>query len=408
MNPTRSSDLVLLTARYPFNDHEAVLNPEVAVLAERFRRVFVLPSHRGDQVRPLPPNVTLKELPWFGPWPRAAKLRALLSRDALRALLATLRRRSRWRPYLLGWRFYLDLLAINLLKARTLRRFVEEEGLEHAIFYDYWFENSTLALALLRRSKLIATAVSRAHNFDVYDEDWDVGAVPFAEFKARGLDRIFPVSQHGERYLREHLPVSSKTAVARLGVRAQDTRPLPRSEVPLIVSCAWLHPRKRIHLIPEVLARIGRPVHWIHFGDGLDRPSVEAAAERLPDRVDWELRGEVDNREVLDFYSRHRVDALLSLSVSEGVPVSIMEAQSFGIPIVAIAVRGVPEIVNEATGVLLDRDADVEQMVAGLARAIEPDRFDRSEILAFFRDHFEARRNYSAFADSLIALGEIG
>jgi glycosyltransferase involved in cell wall biosynthesis len=399
-----STDLVLLTARYPFDDHEAVLDPEVAILARRFRRVFVVPSHGGERIRPLPAPVELRELPWFGPWSAGAKVRALLSLDAVRALLPSLRRRSRRRAYRANWRFYLDLLGIHLLKTRALERFVADEGLEDAIFYDYWFENSTLSLALLRRSGLVHTAVSRAHNFDIYDEDWEQGAVPFAEFKASALDRIFPVSRHGERYLAEHLPVAAKTTVARLGVQAQDPAPTPPSDVPLIVSCAWLHPRKRIHLIPEVLARLDGPVRWIHFGDGSERGRVETAAAVLPDRVEWELRGEVENRDVIDFYRRHRVDALLSLSVSEGVPVAMMEAQSFGIPIVAVAVRGVPDIVTESTGVLLDEDAGIEEMAAGLARALERNRFDRSRVLAFFRDHFEASRNYSDFADALIAL----
>jgi glycosyltransferase involved in cell wall biosynthesis len=406
MSASGSGDLVLLTARYPYDDAEVVLDPEVAVLAERFGRVFILPSYRGVKVRRLPPNVTVMELPWFGQWPRSAKLRALASRPALRVLAATLRRSSNWRPYQAKWRFYADLLAINVLKARVLRRFVVEEGLERAIFYDYWFENSTLALALLRQEKLIERAASRAHNFDIYDEDWE-GRVPFTEFKARWLDRIFPVSEHGGRYLRKRLALSpSKTPVAHLGVEAREASMRSSAKVPLVVSCARLEPRKRIHLIPEVLSRVGRPLRWIHFGDGVERARVEAAAAHLPDAVEWDLRGQLYNQEVLDFYRRHPVDVLLSVSISEGLPVSMMEAQSFGIPIVATAIRGVPELVTEETGVLLGADADTDEIAAGLSRALEPGRFDRARILAFFHDHFEARRNYGEFADALLELAE--
>jgi glycosyltransferase involved in cell wall biosynthesis len=402
---TAPQDLVLLTARFPFDDHEAVLAPELEILAQRFARVFVLPSHRGDDVRPLPPNVELKELAWLDAPARAAKVRALASLEALRVLAASLRRPSRWRAYFGNWRFYLDLLGMQLLKARVLERFVAEEQLHDAVFYDYWFENSTLPLALLRRRGQVRIAVSRAHNFDIYDEDWASGAVPFAEFKARALDHVFPVSEHGQRYLREHLPLAAKTSVARLGVEAQDAVAPPHEDVPVIVSCAWVHPRKRIDLIPEVLTRIGKPVRWIHFGDGAERARVEAAAAKLPGHVEWELRGRVDNSEVLDFYRRRHVDVLLSLSVSEGVPVAMMEAQSFGIAIVAVAVRGIPDIVTGTTGVLLDIDDGVDELAAGLAAALEPGRFDRAAILAFFRDHFEATRNYGEFADTLAALG---
>jgi glycosyltransferase involved in cell wall biosynthesis len=405
MSASGSGDLVLLTTRYPFDDGEAVLDPEVAVLAQRFGQVLLLPSYRGETVRRLPPNVAMVELPWFDRWPRRAKLRALASRPALRVLAATLRRPSNWRPYLTKWRFYADLLAMNVLKARVLWQFIKEEGLEGSLFYDYWFENNTLALALLRRSNMIPAAVCRAHNFDIYDEDWGEGRVPFREFKARWVDRIFTVSEHGASYLRDRLPHASvKISIAHLGVATQELGRSRRSNIPLIVSCAWMDPRKRIHLIPEVLARVARPLRWVHFGDGSDRPKIEAAAAKLPNRVDWDLKGKVDNADVLDFYRRHHVDVLLSLSVSEGVPVSMMEAQSFGIPIVATAVRGVPELVNTETGVLLDRDAGVGEMAAGLAHALEPASFRQEAIVQFFRDQFEARKNYNEFADRLLEL----
>ena len=46
MNPPPSSDLVLLTARYPFDDHEAVLDPWLDA-----RRVELHPPHGVAQER---------------------------------------------------------------------------------------------------------------------------------------------------------------------------------------------------------------------------------------------------------------------------------------------------------------------------------------------------------------------
>ena len=406
-------DLVLLTAEFPFgNKAETFLETEIEILAERFRRVFVLPSHRSEILRPLPANATLVEMGWLDPPGAGARKRALLSAAALRVLGTTLRAPGNWGPYTGSARMYLDILARNVLKSRDLDEFVRRNDLSDAIFYDYWFENSTVALALLRSAGVVSTAVSRARGFDVYDERWDGRPVPFREFKAGGLDAVFTDSDFGRRYLHERLPaLASKIHVRYQGVRAQPEPPWAVAEeadgagdVPLVVSCGSMIPIKRIHLLPEVLAGLSRPLRWVHLGDGPERPRVERAASRAPERVRCELLGHVDNAQVLDFYRANRVAAIVSLSTSEGLPVSMMEALSFGIPIVAVGVNGVPEIVNDETGILLDAEAGLEQIEAGLTAALEPGRFDRARIRSFFEQHYEAHANYNAFADVLIDL----
>jgi glycosyltransferase involved in cell wall biosynthesis len=312
--------------------------------------------------------------------------------------------------YLRAPRFHLDNLARNVLKYRMLSRFVRERGLADAFFYDYWFENSTLALALLRGSGSIRTAVSRTHRFDLYDECWGTGMVPFREAKAQALDAIFAVSESGGDYLRRRIPGQrEKVSVQRLGVRDPGHAcPAGTDATPLVVTCARLESQKCVHLVPEVLERLGRPVRWVHFGDGPERRRVEEAASRLlgggGSEAKWELRGQVDNSDVLDFYEAHHVDVLLSLSSSEGLPVSMMEAQSYGIPIVARGVGGVSEIVNERTGVLLSSEATPSEVAAALEKALDPGGFSAEAVRAFFQQHFDAKTNYNRFVDTLLAL----
>jgi glycosyltransferase involved in cell wall biosynthesis len=404
--------LVLLTSAYPFGKaSETFLETEIEVLAERFRRVYVLPSHREDWVRPLPPGVELVEMDWLGNPSRRARLRALASPAATSVLVSAVRSGDSPGSYLRAPRFYLDNLARNALKYRMLSRFVRKCGLADAIFYDYWFENSTLALALLRRSGSIRTAVSRTHRFDLYDECWSTGTVPFREVKAQALDAIFAVSESGGEYLRQRIPEQrEKVSVQRLGVRdpGHACPAASADAIPLVVTCARLESQKCVHLVPEALARLDRPVRWIHFGDGPERERVTGEASRLlgggESKVQWELRGQVDNSDILDFYEAHHVDVLLSLSSSEGLPVSMMEAQSYGIPIVARRVGGVSEIVDEKTGVLLSSQATPSEVAVALRKALEPGGFAAEAVRAFFQQRFDAKTNYNRFVDTLLAL----
>jgi glycosyltransferase involved in cell wall biosynthesis len=369
--------------------------------------VYVLPSRREHGTRPLPANVEVVEMGWLDGPGRAAKARALLSREAVGCLARTLAARENVRPYAADARVYLDVLARNVLKYRELARFVRERGLEDAIFYDYWFENSTLALALARRAGWVRTAVCRAHGFDLYDERWGGRPVPFREIKLDGLDMIGTVSGFGRDYLRARCPgAAGRVHTFRLGVRDPGAPAGVRPDPPLILSCGSLLPFKRVHRIAEVLERVGRPLRWVHLGDGPDRGRVERAAARLPAEVSVELRGHVANADVLRFYRESPPSLVMSQSLSEGLPVSMMEALSFGVPVVAVAVGGIPEILNPETGILLAPESSVAAAAAAVREALEPGRFDAERIHAFFRAHYDADTNYDRFADALLALRE--
>ena len=66
--------------------------------------------------------------------------------------------------------------------------------------------------------------------------------------------------------------------------------------------------------------------------------------------------GHYPNEELLRYYGSNHVDLFINTSSTEGVPVSIMEAQSFGIPVIATDTGGVKEVVTEGTGSLLPVD----------------------------------------------------
>ncbi len=61
-------------------------------------------------------------------------------------------------------------------------------------------------------------------------------------------------------------------------------------------------------------------------------------SKRLETRI--VLRGGISNAEVFQFYRDNKVDLFVNASTSEGLPVSIMEAISFGIPSIATNVGG--------------------------------------------------------------------
>lgn len=111
-------------------------------------------------------------------------------------------------------------------------------------------------------------------------------------------------------------------------------------------SAGRFFPVKDYSLMVEIARAIkekGYPVAFELAGDG---PQWDIIEERIRSyRLDdtFLLKGHVDN--MSDFYSG--LDVFLNTSLHEGIPMSILEAMSYGLPVVAPKVGGISEIITD-------------------------------------------------------------
>jgi len=121
-----------------------------------------------------------------------------------------------------------------------------------------------------------------------------------------------------------------------------------------IVSCAAVIAIKQVPVLIDALAMWqGGRVRWTHIGGGADEKAVRTyAAEKLGalHQIEFEITGAVARERVQRIYAVQPFDVFVNTSRSEGVPVSIMEAMRAGLPVVAPAVGGIPELVDDVTG----------------------------------------------------------
>jgi glycosyltransferase involved in cell wall biosynthesis len=101
-------------------------------------------------------------------------------------------------------------------------------------------------------------------------------------------------------------------------------------------------------------------------GDGPDRASVEVEIDRLGLRDAVTLLGERQDVPALLAES----DVFVLSSLSEGMPISILEAMAAGLPLVASRVGGVPELVVDGETGLLVPPGDPEALAEALARIV--------------------------------------
>ena len=111
------------------------------------------------------------------------------------------------------------------------------------------------------------------------------------------------------------------------------------------------------------------PTHAVIVGDGASRSALEARAAELglEDRVTFAGTHPEAARVFRAF------DAWVLSSRSEGTPNVLLEAMASGVPIVATAVGGVPEVVSPAEAVLVPPE-NPEALADGIRRVlIDPD-----------------------------------
>ena len=303
---------------------------------------------------------------------------------------------------------YVDIHRATNLKKELLQLCANLKlSMGDCVFYSYWHDYKVLALAMLRKENADLKCAARAHRWDVFADKNIIPYLPFKKFIIDNLSNTISISEAGKKYFYEYVkPASnSKISVSYLG-KINDRKPLfekANNEI-LICSCSTLTPVKQVDRIINILSELKvKGLRWIHFGDGPLRSEICALAESKLSNVDFEFKGIVPNNEILDFYAQNYVDLFINLSSSEGIPVSIMEALSAGIPVVATDVGGTAEAVNNENGFLVPADFNDDEVVHKIESYINLDGAERLEYRRrahdFWRENYEAEKNYEAFCN---------
>jgi glycosyltransferase involved in cell wall biosynthesis len=151
-----------------------------------------------------------------------------------------------------------------------------------------------------------------------------------------------------------------KVIVIRNGIEISENIPMRKEKNTFVIgSSGRLFPVKDYSLMVEVAREILKKTNGIRFelaGDGPERPKIEDLIKKNGLDGTFLLRGFVSD--TTPFYSG--LDLYINTSVHEGIPMSVLEAMSYGIPIIAPNVGGLTEIIeNGIQGFLVEgRDAE--------------------------------------------------
>ena len=167
----------------------------------------------------------------------------------------------------------------------------------------------------------------------------------------------------------------------------------------IFVSIGRFYPVKNQELLIEsfeLLLDEGYDAHLLILGALDVVPEYAKACQdkiKTPSRV--HLLGEKDN--VSDYLLES--DALCFSSTYEGLPMSMIEAMSVGIPTIATPVGGIPDLIQDGVNGYMSDDMSVESYHALYKKFIENEKLDSQKIKDIFQEKYSIKQCAEKYLD---------
>jgi len=414
------TSLVILTVSFPYEGGEQFIESEIFYWDNtKFKKVLIYPSNRQGLERLYPENINI--LNEFSP--ANSKLEKLYF--AFLGFFSSIF----WKElkYLFFSKkinftsIYYALAKVSgtLKYSKYLKKSVKDIDGE-IIIYSYWNDVSYYAACFLKRKGIVGKVISRAHGFDVYEERHPNNYMPLKRQFRHDVDRVFLLSDRARNYYKDkyNYPLN-RLAVARLGV----VLPIKDFEYTNIynelniLSLSYCVSLKRIDKIMDAIndfsIKHNIKVKWTHIGAGdlfdeLKQRALNIVKENGNLKADF--LGQLSNSEVHNWLLKNNISVFINASESEGVPVSIMEAMSYGIPTIAPNIGGISDLVNEQNGFLMSSKADILEITTGLETILFSKDITsyRENARKTVEDRFNSEKNYHEFVHIIeeLALNE--
>lgn len=397
MDIKNTKKLFFFTAAYPYEIREVFIEDEINYLANVFGKIVIIPlAGNGVPTRTTPQNCYTVEPIITSRW--IQYLKGILFPISLPIFIYDFFKnkvfcnKDRLKTWIIAY-----VQSNNLLSSRTIREIFKKIE-QDDVCYFYWGKGANV-LSYFYRGK--CHFVSRFHGeWDL----WEESSGDYAPIRTKitsNLDCSVFISRKGESYFKERYPhcpsrfIPLGTVDMGIGTRSKD-------DVLRVVSCSTIYWLKRVDLIFEALCNIkDRNIEWHHIGIGPDADDLKEKVEKYcPNNINVVFVGRLKHEDVYKYYQTKEVDVFVNASTNEGVPVSIMEAISFNIPVVATNVGGNSEVVNEETGVLVSSNPSAQE----LANAILKTQTMPISPRDYWEKHYSAKNNYMEMAKLLNSL----
>jgi glycosyltransferase involved in cell wall biosynthesis len=396
--------LAVFTSQVPWGTSEAFVLTEIEALRERVQRVVVVPvrpagtAFHGELARRVARDAL--RLPLFN-----GRIVIGALAETCHQPWAVLRVVAQVLVHSRSWRIRLKNLAV-LPKAVYLAGVLSRLGITHV--HAHWA--STPATMGLVAARLAGIPWSfSAHR-------WDIGENNLLTIKVRSATFARAISDRGAREILRILdrPAWPSVVTLHMGTAVGPgltAKAGPGHPVFTFASIGNLYEVKGHRYLVDACRRLDQrgyafQCHVIGGGPLARTLRTQVEDAGLAARV--VLRGALPHDEVMRILDGGEIDAVVHPSVvtatgeQEGIPVALMEAMARGIPVIGTATGGIPELLGQGAGILVEPE-DSEALAEAMASLIR-DPIRRQIVGEAGWRRVSAEFDLSVVADRLVAL----
>lgn len=367
------------------NNHAFIFN-DIAYAAQCYEQIVVVTPNCEEMKKTCEKFSNVSYSPYTAKWTLKLLISVLknIDKTIISEFLRALINKKVDLNYIKDIFYY--LLNIKVIKEKTTT-YVKDEG-KAWILLSMWFHSTAYAICKMKSVYPQIKLVSLAHAFEI--DDLRNKQIDYSCKKVchDNVDYISFISKTMlNRYMSNHVVPNSwrsnNLGLNYLGVKRYENIYVGKStgQEYHILTCSRCIELKRLNLLIEALDLIkSYKIRWTHIGDGPLLKDLMRTSEMLGSNIAVEWMGAMNYNDVHRYYSKTHIDLFVNLSTTEGLPVSILEAMAYGVPVLATNVGGTPEVVNEKTGYLLCENPSSQAIADALLQCIKMDDNDKNRM----------------------------
>ena len=368
--------IAYITAQAPWGRGETFIIDEMLALKEAGVELLIIPRNPTREVFHQEARVFLENavwLPLINPKIIGFFLISPLAKPRLWKIMGAIFRHSR------TWRILAKNLAV-VPKGVYVAYFLKKKRVEH--IHAHW--GSTTATMAYITSQLTGIPWSfTLHRWDIKENNMLRKKVASAKF-------VRCISEHGKNELLRMIGKNYKEKIKVIHIGVEVPKKIPgykgkKSNLRKFTAATpanLLEVKGHKYLIEACSILINRGVRnfqCIFYGEGPMRAKLEALikGKGLDDYI--KMLGAISREKLIMKYKNREIDVVILLSIitksgeHEGIPVALMEAMAYGIPVISTNTGGIPELIGDGSGIMVEEKNTME-----IADAIEKLMFDKN------------------------------